>query len=250
MLFDINTAIGRWPFRQIPFTTAAELRPYLESQGIGRAATASNYAVFYMNPQDANLELARELEGQEDFFVPVATLNPAYAAFEKDIDTCKSLGFNALRLVPAYHGYDFTLPEAGQIVEQAAGLGMPVILPHELVNFRQRHHMEPQAPFNFTDFIEFVKSHPAADFIIMGTPVSPDMDLPANLYVELSRMGSAYGHALSRLIAKIGANHVLYGSGSPLKGVETSLLKLHNADLSGEALELVTHGNAERLLHC
>ncbi len=60
-MFDINTAIGHWPFRRLPRRTAGELRQYLQSYGVKGAAVASTPALFYMNSQDANLELAEEI---------------------------------------------------------------------------------------------------------------------------------------------------------------------------------------------
>lgn len=249
MLFDINTSLQNWAFRQIPYTKAADLKAYLQDNGIGKAAVSSNHSVFYMDAQNGNLELAEEIRGFEDFFVPVATLNPAYAAWEKDLNTCAAMGFKALRLIPTYHNYTFDLPELHSIVDLAASLNMPVIFPHELVNFRQRHHMEPQKPFGFQEFVEFVQAHPKTNFIVLGMAMGAEVQLPGNLYVELTRILSAYQNVLAKLIKNIGADHVLYGSGAPFKGVETSLLKLHNADLEGQELELVSHGNAERLLN-
>ena len=81
MLFDINTAIGHWPFRKLPDNDASSLRQLLESHKITMAAVANINGIFYKNTQDANLELAVELAPHRDFFIGVATLNPVYAAF-------------------------------------------------------------------------------------------------------------------------------------------------------------------------
>ncbi len=58
MTFDINTAVGHWPFRRIPHQTPSELRALLEKAGIDGAAVANTNGLFYKNCHDANLELA------------------------------------------------------------------------------------------------------------------------------------------------------------------------------------------------
>lgn len=248
MLFDINTAVGHWPFRQIPNQTLPELRRYLVSQGIGGAAVSSTNAVFYKNTQDGNLEIARELEDYDGFFVGVATLNPLYAAWERDLETCAKLGFRALRMLPKYHAYEWSAPEAQAMIAKAGELEMPILVPHELVNYRQRHHLEPEKPLNFNEFLKVAEANPNTNFIYMETGVKPDGNYPKNLYFEMSRYRSSYGDVLATLVKNVGADHVLFGTGSPFKAAEPAILKLHTSKLFGDELELISSENAKRLL--
>ena len=57
-MYDINTALGHWPFRRVPYATAGELRRILEDAGIEGAAAVNTHGLFYKNCHDANLELA------------------------------------------------------------------------------------------------------------------------------------------------------------------------------------------------
>ena len=248
MLFDINTAVGHWPFRQIPNQTLPELKVYLVSQGIGGAAVASTNAVFYKNCQDGNLEIARELEEYDGFFVGVATLNPLFAAWERDLEGCAELGFRALRMLPKYHAYEWSAPEAQAMIAKAGELGLPILVPHELVNFRQRHHLEPEKPLNFNEFLKVAKANPNTNFIYMETAVPPAGKYPKNLYFEMSRYRSSYSNNLNLLVNNVGADHVLFGTGAPFKAAEPAILKLHTSKLFGDALELISSENARRLL--
>lgn len=249
MLFDINTAVGHWPFRQIPNNTLETLRAYLTGQNIGGAAVANTNAIFYMNPQDANRELADGLKYHGDFFTGIATLNPKYAAWERDLEVCvRQLGFRALRLVPTYHNYSLEEPEAKAIIAKAGQLGIPVILPNEIVNFRQKHWMEPPKPLGFQAAVSVANLFPNVNVIFTEGAVPQKGTYPKNLFFEMSRYRSAYGSWLTELINNVGADHVLFGTGAPFKCAEPSLLKLHNCSICDRDRSLIKHLNAKRLL--
>lgn len=250
-MFDVNTAIGHWPFRQLENNTLDTLKKYLSGYGVTAAAVAHNHAACYMNVQDANVELLRALETDNSgFFCGVATLNPLYAAWEKDIAVCRNeMGFKALRLLPAYHNYQLEDSAAAEIIAAAAELDMLVVIPNELVNYRQRHWMETGIPQGAGRLIETARKFPQAKFLFMetGFPDDPSEPYPENAYFEMSRFQCCFRRTLDKFIARVGADHVLFGSGAPFKEIEPALIKLHNAQLSDEDRMKISSGNGERL---
>ncbi|HOG50839.1 MAG TPA: amidohydrolase family protein [Lentisphaeria bacterium] len=248
-MFDINTAIGHWPFRRLPRRSAGELRQYLHSYGVEGAAVASTPALFYMNSQDANLELAEEIAPHRDFFVGVATLNPGYAAAVRDLDACvEKLGFRALRLSPCYHNYNLADGTADALLARAGELGIPVLLPNEIVNYRQRHWMEPNQPLGMESVLAICARFPQVTFIGTEGGYSLSLTAPPNLCLEMSRYSSCYGQVLAGMVQKLGAERILFGSGAPFKEIEPSLLKLHHCQIPDAQKELIAGGNARRLL--
>jgi predicted TIM-barrel fold metal-dependent hydrolase len=246
-MFDINTATGHWPFRNIPRQNITELYEYLSGLGIGGAAVANTHGLFYMNVQDANLELAAAIKPYEHFFIGVASINPVYAAAEPDLKFCvEKLGFRMLRLTPLYHNYQ--LEEASRVIRLAGELGIPVIVPNEIVNFRQKHWMEPPAPLGLNAVLDLCRAYPEVNFIFSEGTASADGEYPKNLYFELSRFRSSYGGILTELIKNVGAERVLFGTGSPFKSAEPSLLKLHHCDITDEERMMVAVGAARKLL--
>lgn len=247
-MFDINTTIGHWPFRHIPRQRATELRRYLQGYGVKRAAVAHNHAVFYMNSQDANVELADEIAPHCDFFVGVATLNPTYAGAVRDLETCiKDFGFRALRLTPCYHHYSLADGRADALLARAGELSIPVLLPNEIVNFRQKHWMEPEQPLGINHVLAVCARFPQIDFILTEGGYNLSLSAPPNLYLEHSRYHSCYGQVLAEMVQKLGADHILFGSGAPFKEIEPALLKLHHCQISSAEKQQVEHGNAQRL---
>ncbi len=255
-MFDINTAIGHWPFRRIPNQSAAELRRHLESHGITGAAAAHTAGLFYKNCHDANLELAEAIAAHDDFFVGVATLNPCYAAWERDLEACvKGLGFRALRMVPQYHDYSLSDAPALALVRAAAALDIPVLIPGRVVDTRQRHWLDVERMQSLQDILAVCRAVPAARIVVTELPVTAGaLSTPAgqpvcgNLYVETSRQVSCYGQVMAKVVRLLGADHVLFGSGAPFKEVEPSLLKVYHADLDAEARCRVCGSAARALL--
>jgi len=247
-MFDINTTTGHWPFRSIPGQRIAELYEYMRGFEIDGAAITNTHGLFYMNAQDANIELAEAMKPYDGFFAGVASINPAYAAAERDLELCvQKLGFRAIRLTPLYHNYP--LEQAGEVIRLSSELGIPVIIPNEIVNFRQKHWMEPPAPLGLDPVLQLCRTYPSANFIFTEGTAAHDGEYPSNLYFELSRLRSSYGGVLTELIRNVGADHVLFGTGAPFKSAESSLLKLHHCDITDEERQMVGGTAAKMLLH-
>jgi predicted TIM-barrel fold metal-dependent hydrolase len=255
-MFDVNTAIGHWPFRRIPNQRADELRALLEARGIQGAAVAHTHGLFYMNCHDANLELADAVAAHAGFFVGVATLNPTYAAWERDLATCvQRLGLRALRLVPQYHGYRLSDTPALDLARAASAAGMALVLPHRVVDVRQRHWLDTEQTTALSEVLGLCRAVPEARVLLTewagpatalvtatGQPLCP------NLYIETSRLPSAYGQTLSQIVKALGASQVLFGSGAPFKEVRPALLKLEHAELAPAEREGVAGGSARSWL--
>jgi predicted TIM-barrel fold metal-dependent hydrolase len=151
-----------------------------------------------------------------------------------------------LRLTPFYHNYQ--LEAAENIIRLAGELNIPVIVPKEIVNFRQKHWMEPPLPLGLEVVLGLCMKYPRVKFIYSESAVAVDGEYPPNLYFETSRFRSSYGGVLTKLIRNVGAERVLFGSGSPFKSVEPALLKFHHCDITDEERLIVAGGAAKELL--
>ena len=249
-MFDVNCAVGHWPFRELTRNTPDELKAYLREYGVTGAALTHNHAACYQNVQDANLELARLLESDGDgFFRGVATLNPLYALWERDLPYCvEKLGFRALRLLPRYHNYSLEDAAAADIITAAGELGIPVMIPNELVNYRQRFWMEPGYPLGHETLTAVARRFPSTQFIFMelAFPEAPSEPYPSNAFFEMSRFRCCYGRQLDTFMGCVGADHILFGSGAPFKEIEPALLKLNHLRCSPEEYRMISEENACR----
>lgn len=248
-MFDVNTAIGHWPFRRLKNNTLSELKEYLQSFGITHAAVTHNHAACYQNCHDANIELFEELsKDKSGFFVGIATINPTYAAWQRDLECCvKKFDMRGVRILPKYHNYRLNSRAVWELCDEAAKHKIPVVIPNELVNCRQRFWMEPDEALGAGEIITTARRFPDTTFIGMELAFPEGGDHPKNLYVEMSRFLSCYGRRLNKFIAAAGSEHVLFGSGAPFKEMEPALLKLHHTELSETERRQIAEENAEKL---
>ena len=250
-MFDVNTSIGHWPFRKLENNTLPELKKYLENYGIKGAAVAHNHAACYMNVHESNIELFQALNAEKsNFFHGIATLNPLYAAWEKDLVTCRNeLNFKAVRLLPEYHNYKLSDSAASDIITAAGEMDMLVVIPNEIVNYRQRHWMESGVPLGTAALLETAKKFPQTRFLFMETAFvdNPAEPYPENIWFEMSRFQCCFRDTLNKFIAQVGADHVLFGSGAPFKEIEPSLIKFHNIKLEKRELDLISKNNFMKL---
>ena len=250
-MFDVNTSIGHWPFRKLENNSLPELKKYLENYGIEGAAVAHNHAACYMNVHESNIELFQALNAEKsNFFHGIATLNPLYAAWEKDLVTCRNeLNFKAVRLLPEYHNYKLSDSAASDIITAAGEMDMLVVIPNEIVNYRQRHWMESGVPLGTAALLETAKKFPQTRFLFMETAFvdNPAEPYPENIWFEMSRFQCCFRDTLNKFIAQVGADHVLFGSGAPFKEIEPSLIKFHNIKLEKRELDLISKNNFMKL---
>ena len=138
MLFDINAYLGAFALRELRHNTAAGLLVLMDAKGIGRALVSSAEAITFKDCHPGNELLARQAQTHPDRLVPCAVLNPAYAGWERDLETCAGgLGMRALKLYPAWHGYALDDSRCDALVRAATDLGLPILIPVRATDRRQ-----------------------------------------------------------------------------------------------------------------
>ena len=254
-IVDAHAFIGNWPFRRLRRNDTAGLIDMMERFGIAKACVASADAVLYRDSHDGNKKLYDETRERADRFLLYATLNPAYAGWQRDLRECVDLGFKALRLYPLYHGYALEGPETLAIIDAATEAGLPVSFQCRIEDARQRHWMDVVDNLEPERVLALAEQRPKATFIllesILGWPRDSDLwkrmhALP--FYVELSRMTSVLGKDLEVTAGALGAERVLFGTGFPFKTPSPAFLKLQCLDMDEDAKQQIAGHNAERLL--
>ena len=69
MLIDMNTYVGRWPFRKVGNGTADELIKVMDASCIDIAAVSSFNAIFYKDSQQGNEELSEQIDHYKERFI-------------------------------------------------------------------------------------------------------------------------------------------------------------------------------------
>lgn len=254
-MIDVNAYLGHFAFRQLRHNTAAGLLALMDAKGVRRAVVSSAAAILYRDAQSGNEEVHAETRDHRDRLIPLAVVNPAYAGWKDDLKTCADdFGMRGLRLYPAWHNYRLTDTCCFDLVAAATERGMVVSIPIRVEDSRQRHWLVDVPDVSLEDVVTLLKAFPRTPFILVngagytGSPLGrKDNELPSNYMIEISRLTALLGNELGQLIANLGADRLVFGTGMPFKYVDPAVLKIKVLDLGEEDKEKIRRGNAERL---
>jgi predicted TIM-barrel fold metal-dependent hydrolase len=146
MLIDINSYNGHWPFKQLKYTSCASRIERMNRFGVDLSVISNLNGIFYKNTQSANDELYNEIRSDREFgrrLVPFAVINPIYAGWQDDLETCVTrMGMKGIRVYPQYHDYEITDPSLIKLVKLTRDRGLPVAIDIRMVDSRQRSWMD------------------------------------------------------------------------------------------------------------
>lgn len=236
MIIDVNAHLGHYPFRRLRHRSAAELIKLMDAHGIDRAVVSSLHAVFYRDAHQGNAELHEEIQPFAPRFVPVATVNPKYVGWERDLDEAvNQWGMKAATLVPEHHGYalddDLGTAALGRIDE----LGLPVVLTQRFEDRRQRHHWDVAEDLQVRTLLKIAGDHPKLKFLLsnwagLDGKTLADAGLKGRCLIDFARLHVMYLKDVPKLIASLGVESIAFGSHAPFDYLGPSLVKLANLE--------------------
>jgi len=235
-IIDSYTLLGAWPLAEVDLSVEA-LAAGMQARGISHSLVTHTSAIFY-NPTIGN-EQVINLCSQHQPLLPVAVINPLlYPDCLAEIDRCLGKGVRAFRLCPREHGYPFSsavgplrnvlrkLEAAKLLLVDVVGLPAPVI----------------------TADVEDLLPVPTAftvDAAGLGTILAAGR-LGQNIWVETS--GLEAGGAVEAAVRNLGANRVIFGSTSPLRGIGSAVMSVQYAELSEADRAAIFEGNVQRIM--
>jgi len=257
MIVDVNAYLGHFAFRQLRHNTAAALLALMDAKKIDRAVVSSVSAITYRNAQAGNEEVAEEVRGHSDRLIPFAVINPFYAGWQDDLQIChEEFGMTGLRLYPKWHNYQLSSQCCRELVNAATERGMVISIPIRVEDNRQRSWLLNIPDVPPEEIVELVKACPKARFILLngiGYVKSPlgrkDNGLPANYLIEISRLSALLDNEIGQLIASLGAERLVLGTGMPFSYPDPALLKIEVLAASKEDKEKIAGQNIAPWLH-
>lgn len=255
MIIDVNASLGPYPFRRLRFTTAAALVGHLDRHGIDRAVVTSLPAVFYRDVQGGNEELFEEVRPHAGRLIPVATVNPRYAGWERDLaEAVEQRKVRAVTVVPEHHGYTLDDEHGRAVLARIAGHGVPVLLTQRLEDRRQRHAWDRAEDLTPAALLAAARAHPTLRFLLSnwigldGARLA-EAGLKGRCLIDFARLQIVYRKDALRLIETLGVEAVAFGSHQPFDYVAPSLVKLANVQLLRPAdYERIAWRNAAEFL--
>ena len=250
MIVDCNATLGNWPFRPLRHSAPQAFLELMDLHGIAQAWVSPFEGLLYKAVQEANLQLSAQIASLGDRLVQIPVINPAYPGWEDDVAYYLDRPLPGFRLHPSYHGYTLEDESCGELLERVAEAGRFVQLSVRVQDERQHHPLVMVAPVDLSAVPALTRRFPQMPFIVLNasTPeIRPlvSTGVPANLFLDIANVESVGG--VGDLPQEVGAEHFLFGSHAALFYIESSILKLREADLSDTDRELILNGNAMRL---
>ncbi len=255
MIFDINAYVGHYPFRSLRARSAAEVVALMDRHGIDRALVSSLPAVFYRDTHRGNEELWSDVQPWAKRLVPVATVNPRYAGWERDFTAITGEGkARAVTLLPEHHGYALDDETGRSALARIAASGVPVLLTQRFEDRRQRHAWDRAEDLAIGPVIAAAKTFPALRFILsnwagLDGGMLAAAGMRGRVLIDFARMQVVYRAEVPKLIETLGVEALAFGSHLPFDYAGGSLIKLENLDfLSPADRERVAWRNAAKFI--
>lgn len=251
MIVDCNAHLGYWPFRDVPNSPPEQFVALMDSRGITRAAVAPFQGVLYGDVRPANCWLMEAVAPFADRFLPQATLNPAFSAWERDLQEAVSAGFRGLRLYPNYHGYELRDDCMHELLTSAGQAQLTVGIHQRMFDERLHHPRCMVPPVDLSAIGDLAAQFPEVNLLLCNCkPYESEALLEAlsacaNLYVDISVLEGV--GRLETLVPRVGSGSIVFGSHAPYQYLDAALLKLRESCLSQDDTAAILHGNAERL---
>lgn len=246
MKLDLNCFSGNWPFYKVRYNTVEKLAQLHSRCGIEGGLISSLEAVFFQDPYEAELELAKELSGTN--YAQATVVNPTLPGWQESLTRCvEILGVKAVRLIPSYHGYTLADPVMEQVAAMLRQYQLPLVLTLRLEDERTTWMVGPRL-IAIDEVKAFLQSFADIRTLIANIQIDEISELAdlfkarANLFADTS--GLVRGLFPVDMAYPLTNGQLVFGSSAPknelcaiTNTVDTSLLteEQKSAVYSGEA---------------
>jgi predicted TIM-barrel fold metal-dependent hydrolase len=253
-MVDVNVSLFRYPTRRVPHDDTGELVRFLKKKGVTQAWAGSFEGVLHRDLGGVNQRLAVECREHGDgLLLPFGTVDPLSPDWEEELRRCHEVHhMRGVRLFPNYHGYELDLLQFDTLIDQAATRNLIVQIAVRLEDPRTQHRLLGVPDVDLQKLKAVVTRHPTAKVVVLNALMSVAVDLPSALveagrvYFELAALEGVAG--VTRLLASVPADRLLFGSHAPFFVWDAADLKLPEAALPRPVIEQIRAGNATKLL--
>ncbi len=254
MIVDTNVSLSRWPFRRLSGDETPTLVERLSKQGVSQAWVGSFDAILHRDIGGVNARLMDECQRHGgDILKPFGALNPKLPDWQEDLRRCvEDYNMPGIRLHPNYHQYQLTDPVFAELLHAAAARGVIVQIAVSMEDTRTQHPLVRAPPVDLTALPQLVKREPAAKLELLNWwPALRRQSLQAfvdagAVYFDISTVEGIEGTA--RLMDRLPAERVVFGSNFPLFSFDAALLKMQESGLAEDRKKMLLEGNAKRIL--
>lgn len=226
--FDCNCFTGNWPFYKVRYNTVEKVHSLHQRIGIAGGFISAFEAIFYQDPYEAELALAKELEGTPYYHTMI--LNPTLPGWQDSLKHgVEDLHIKAIRLMPTYHKYSLIDPMLEEVMAAIKSYDLPLLLTLRLRDERCMYMFQADmvnhdevAAFltQYTDVVTLLTDASASEL----TKLADVFAKRENLFADCSGLkdglfaaDTAYGAVGDKLV---------YGSAAPMLEMQASFYNI------------------------
>ena len=244
---DFNCYCGNWPFFRVRYNTVEKIAQLHSRCGIEGGFISAMEAIFYQDPYEAEVQLAKQLEGTP--YMHAMILNPTIPGWKDDFSRAmKELNVKAIRLMPGFHGYDLSDLVLDEVCDLLRTHHLPLILTLRIRDERTAWMVSPRtlgleevAAFlnKYKDIVTILGCTRAKEVIML----KPQFEGRSNLFTDVSGFKDG-NYAVESVSAQIGSEHIVYGSSAPLLEMQSTTIIVDRAKLPEETRSEIFSGEA------
>jgi len=255
MITDVNTFLGNYPFRRVPGTSPEALLTAMKRVGITDAWVSHLPGLWWRNPAEGNHWLY-ETTRRFPRLRPVPAVHPGIPGWEAALEEAVQNGAPAIRVDPGQYGLGATSPLMVQLVLASAEAGVPIVLAVRLEDGRQRHPADTAPELSAAVVRTLIRldrrtrllvTHAERSFMeevhFGSTP-----DEARRIWWDTSWVWGPPEDHLQQLLATMGSDRFVFGTGQPLRIPEAAVAKLDLLELELEARRAIESGNVRSLI--
>lgn len=253
-MIDVWCTIGAYPWRQVPGTSPEAVLESMARTGVKEGWVSHLPGMFWKDPAPGNQELYQVTEG-EARLRPVPVIHPGLPHWERDIRAAVERKAPAVRADPGLLGESALGGEFSRMLSAVGEANLLFTATVKLEDGRGRHPLDVAPDLTTAQVRHWVRQHPGTRFLITAADrdfieqvhfaLTPEE--AARIWWDISWIWGPPENHLALLLATVGVDRFLYGSGQPLRLAETPLARLDLLDLPAADRAAIIAGTAARL---
>ena len=243
---DFNCFTGNWPFYRVRYNTLEKLSQLHQRIGITGGFVSALEAIFYQDPYEAELALAKELKGTS--YRHAMILNPTLPGWKDDLRRAlRDLDIKAIRLMPGYHSYLLTDPVTEEAAAAIQETGLPLLLTLRVVDDRAAYGIRPR-PIPDDEILAFLEQNPGIPTVLANIRLAQLknythlFETRKNLFIDTS--GFMAGLFPVEDAWPLVQGQMLFGTNAPLTEMQSIFHILNTAAVDGSAKEAILTGSS------
>jgi hypothetical protein len=252
---DVNTFLGRYPFRDIGEWEASDVVRACHRIGTTEAWVSHLSAIFWRDPTAGNATLF-EAASRHPSLRPVPAVHPGLPDWEVTLDAAVARGVPAVRCDPTFYGLAAAGAEMEALVAACGRRKVPLMMAVRLEDVRQRHPNDRVTDLPPWAVRQLIRSDPSARIIVTHADrefveqvhFGSTPDEACRLLWDICWIWGPPEDHLELLLETIGVERLAFGTGIPLRLPEASTAKIDLLNLDANTREMLEAGSVKAFL--